>query len=74
MPERLIPDKIARGVLPTRAPLKVWVGNGSGRPCDGCGQTITPTDMEHELDFPGGARIRFHVRCAAIWRRETTPN
>ena len=70
-PERLIPDKIANGHLPTQHPHKVWVGNGNGHRCDGCDETIAATDLEHELDFAGGVTLRFHVQCAAIWRRAT---
>jgi hypothetical protein len=33
--------KIVAGTLPTTALLKVWVGAGINRPCDGCDQPTT---------------------------------
>jgi len=65
----VISDKISRGLLPTERPLKLWVGRGNGRACDGCGLRIGPTHMEHEFDFPNGRTVRFHDDCTAVWRR-----
>jgi hypothetical protein len=71
MPKVLIPAKLARGLLPNGKPLKMWAGIGSGHPCDGCGRSITATDLEYELDFADGRRIRLHRECSAIWHTET---
>jgi len=71
MPKVLIPDKIARGLLPTGKPLRMWAGLGRGRSCDGCGQSITPTDLEYELEFADVPMIRLHRACTAIWNQAT---
>jgi hypothetical protein len=65
----VIRDKLSRGLLPAERPLKLWVGRGNGRACDGCGLRIGPTHMEHEFDFPDGRTVRFHEDCTAMWRR-----
>jgi hypothetical protein len=71
MPNVLIPDKLARGLLPTGTPLKTFAGLGTGRPCDGCGRSVAPTDVEYELDFADDRTVRLHKECLAIWHQAT---
>jgi hypothetical protein len=71
MPKVLIPDKLARGLLPTVKPLKTFGGLGNGRPCDGCGRSITTTDWEYELEFTSERTVRLHRDCLAIWHQAT---
>jgi hypothetical protein len=71
MPRVLISEKVACGVLPSVKPRKLWAGLGSGRPCDGCGRSITPTDLEYELEFADDRTIRLHRDCLAIWHQAT---
>jgi hypothetical protein len=60
---------LARGLLPTVKALKTFAGLGNGRPCDGCGQSITPTDVEYELVFGDFQTVRMHRDCLAIWQQ-----
>jgi hypothetical protein len=64
--------KIAAGRLPLPAnlPGRVWVGTGNLRPCDGCDQPITDTEIEYETDLPTGQTIRFHRPCFEAWQTE----
>ena len=71
MPQRLIADKVIRRELPSAKLLKLWAGYGKGRPCDGCDKPITTTEIEHEVDLPGGVILRFHVACTGFWRLAT---
>jgi hypothetical protein len=59
----LIHAKVAAGLLPRDLPQKVWVGFGSGKPCDGCEQPITNQQREHEFEPPSWPTIRLHAEC-----------
>ena len=71
MPKVLIPDKLLSGLLPTVRPLTMWAGLGNGRLCDGCGRSITPTDVEYELEFADKQTLRLHKDCFVIWHQAT---
>ena len=71
MPKVLIPDKIARGLLPIVKPLKTFAGLGTGRLCEGCGRSIALTDLEYELEFANERTILLHRDCFAIWSQAT---
>lgn len=71
MPKVLIPDKLARGLLPTIKALKTFAGLGNGRPCDGCGRSIAPTEVEYELEFAEERIVLLHKDCLAIWNAAT---
>jgi hypothetical protein len=62
--------KIAAGLLPRDRPQRVWVGPGSGKPCDGCDQPITKEHPEYEFDPAGWPTIRLHSDCLAAWHVE----
>jgi hypothetical protein len=67
-----ISDKPARGLLPTVKPLKTFAGLGNGSPCDGCGRSITATDLEYELTFADERIVRLHNKdCLLIWHQAT---
>ena len=66
-------DKTRRGGLPAPTEHTLLVGWGDGRPCDGCSETIHPSEsaslvsVHHALDW------RFHEGCYEAWstfRRE----
>jgi hypothetical protein len=59
-------DRLGRGLLPHDEPARSWVGKGSGRACDGCGEPISPADMETEVDLE--RTYRFHENCLNVWR------
>ena len=61
-------DRITQGRLPHTVPGSVWAGAGSRDKCSLCEQTIEPDQVEYELSGNGGAMIRFHMRCHAIWQ------
>ena len=65
----LIADKVVRRVLPSDKPRKSWVGQGSGKPCDGCEKPITTTEIK--LGLPGDMILRFHIPCEGFWRKAT---
>jgi|RhiMetdeSRZDD1v2_1073273.scaffolds.fasta_scaffold203631_4 hypothetical protein len=67
-----VQQKIAAGVLPTDKPMKMWVGNGTGKSCDACDLVVTPADIEYETDLPSGRTLRFHQPCLAVWHEERT--
>ena len=71
MPKVLIPDKLRRGLLPITKPVKLWVGLGNGRPCDGCGRSITAHELEDEFEYSDGSVMRMHRGCSSIWRDAT---
>jgi methionyl-tRNA synthetase len=41
---------------------------GDGRQCDGCGETIQPSDMLHTVSIFGGLSWRFHEVCYEAWK------
>ena len=65
--DKVIRDRLDAGVLPRAEPLKVWIGYGSDRPCDGCGQPIRPAQMEYHADYGPAFTVRFHLGCYEVW-------
>jgi hypothetical protein len=63
-----ITEQIAAGTLPCEDCVVTWWGQGRGRPCAACHQTIRPIDIETECDLPGGGTIYFHRACYLLWR------
>jgi len=60
-------ERLARGLLPHEEPPRIWVGNGSGRPCDGCSEPIGHAEQETEIDVVDRT-YRFHDHCLTVWR------
>jgi hypothetical protein len=64
-----IRSKLADGALPRERQGQLWVGYGSGAPCDGCDRPITPDQVEHEV-IAGRRTLRLHLDCLRIWESE----
>jgi hypothetical protein len=66
--------KFENGDLPINLPHKMYSGYGSSAPCDACGDTILPAQIEYEWGYPNQPRIfRMHLSCTGVWeslRRE----
>ena len=74
-PSALIIEKLSQGALPVADPLKLWIGYGTGRRCDGCDEVISESMQEQEVEMPGGLILRLHVPCHTLWRtlKDTRP-
>jgi hypothetical protein len=48
---------------------RVWAGEGSGKRCAACVETIAPSYVEYEADL-NGRTLYFHPRCHEIWLEE----
>jgi hypothetical protein len=62
--------KLDAGDLPRNEPMTTYAGCGIGYRCVACDRTITPYDVEHEMNFGGGVTRRMHLVCAHIWQVE----
>ena len=60
-------DKMKRGGLPAPFPARPWRGNGSGEPCNGCGDVIARTETEVDVDVRGALTLAFHEECYRAW-------
>jgi hypothetical protein len=65
--DKIIRDRLDAGVLRRAEPVKVWIGYGSDRPCDGCGRRIRPAELEYHADYGPAETLRFHVFCYEFW-------
>jgi hypothetical protein len=62
---------LASGTVPRERPVKVWAGNGSGKSvCVVCERTLTPRDVEYELEFESRQSVTFDRHCHAVWEQE----
>jgi hypothetical protein len=43
-----IRDRMAAGDLLSVESLRLWGGFGTGNPCDACGESVHPSQMEHQ--------------------------
>jgi hypothetical protein len=69
----LIQSKLAREELPSETAERMWAGYGKGHLCDGCGQPVSETDIEYELEFSLSATqriVRLHRVCCVVWNIE----
>jgi hypothetical protein len=60
-------DKTRRGGLPAPARYSRRPGLGDGRPCDGCGETVHPTEMLFTVSMSDALSWRFHAECCEAW-------
>lgn len=63
-------DKLRRGGLPASTAHTSIVDIGDGRPCDGCGETIDPTERRCTVSITVAAKSlewRFHDVCYQAW-------
>ena len=66
-------DRISKGHLPRKVRSTLWGGNGSGQLCALCDKTISPSEVELEVEalINGAVRtLRFHVLCESAWQLE----
>ena len=69
-PLETILEKLAAGDLPRRGPAKLYAGYGRGYRCAACDRTITPSDVECEIEFSDGVTYRMHRECTVVWEAE----
>jgi hypothetical protein len=66
-------EALQSGKLPTRKPDRTLGGLGRGGVCALCGELLTPTGMEIEMEFghkrttPRLDTYHLHPRCFAAW-------
>jgi len=60
-------DKTRRGGLPAPTAHTQLVGHGDGRPCDGCGETIHPSETASLVSVHQALDWRFHDGCYEAW-------
>jgi hypothetical protein len=63
---------VETSVLPCDEPKKTWAGRGSGTHCVVCGQLISLTEVEFEVDV-AGTTLRLHPLCHQFWLEECEP-
>ena len=64
----LIRHKLRVGTLPRALPATLYAGWGRDTACDACDETITPDQVEYELDYPRELRhYCLHLHCYGIW-------
>jgi hypothetical protein len=64
-------ERASRGALPPGPGGALWVGKGSNKRCDGCGDVIHSTELEYEIETSPSAVAIFHVDCYYAWREHT---
>lgn len=63
-------DRLQRGELPREKCQVTWFGPGVGQPCVLCQCPVARLEIECECEQPGGATLRFHQACFAVWDDE----
>lgn len=66
-------DKMKRGGLPAPFPAKPWQGTGAGDACSGCGDLISRSEPEIDIDVRGALTLTFHEECYRAWRTFPDP-
>lgn len=66
----LIRRKVAAGLLPKDAPVKMWAGYGTGEKCDACDLRTTKEGIEYEVDMADRRTFLFHQPCFTLWHQE----
>jgi hypothetical protein len=61
--------KTRLGGLPAPTHDSPTKGLGDGTSCDGCGETIVPTDPMLSVDVRGVLSLHFHDSCYEAWMR-----
>ena len=62
--------KVATGVLPKDAPVKMFAGYGTGKVCVACDLSTTKKDVEYDVDMADGCIFSFHQLCITLWHQE----
>jgi len=64
-------ELIENGRLPVILPRQISAGYGSGCVCVACGQPITDTQVEYDIEDDRNARqLSFHLGCHVVWQLE----
>jgi hypothetical protein len=66
-------EKTQGGGLPPSRQAEPAISVGDGRPCDGCAETIHPTELVFDVAV-GAGRLRFHDVCFHAWDRASKPS
>src|SRR5579872_5219549 len=68
----LIRWKLARGTLPLHEEhQRVCDGWGANQECDGCGQSISASDVLFEVEAGNSSRLVLHRQCFNAWLMES---
>ena len=65
--QRKTEDKVQQGGLPGPTTDLPRVTLGDGQSCDGCSETVQPTDQTYEVHVRGVLTLRFHPDCYSAW-------
>jgi hypothetical protein len=61
-------QRARRGRLPLATPNRFHeIAAGCALACNGCGETIQPTDVCHRVTLAGLVSMRFHGICYRAW-------
>ncbi|MGH8287062.1 MAG: hypothetical protein ACRETT_15035 [Steroidobacteraceae bacterium] len=63
--------RLDAGELPLEEPVRLLGAAGGGAECALCGASITPREIEYEVELPSAGGLtswRFHIRCHNVWR------
>ena len=60
-------DKVRHGGLPAMTADLPKIVLGDGQSCDGCAETIQPTEVNYEVSVRGLLLLRFHHECYEAW-------
>ena len=60
-------EKLRRAALPAPTEHSREVAAGDGRPCDGCTETIHPSEMMYTVRVWTTLDWRFHEGCFEAW-------
>ena len=61
-------EKARRRALPAPRPDRVRdISAGDGQPCQGCGETLKPTEECHRAAVGGLIILKFHEECYDAW-------
>lgn len=62
---------LQEGEIPLLPDRRTWVGQGRGRPCQLCDQTITAAEWEREVAIADYGEIVVHGVCFRMWAEES---
>lgn len=60
-------EKVRRDGLPAVTADLPKITIGAGQSCDGCAETIQPTEQDYEVIVRGVLPLRFHQECYDAW-------
>ncbi len=63
-------ENVAEKNLPSELPLTTSIGWGLGKPCHGCGDTISSRQIEYLVRTHNPRIFRLHAGCHGLWLGE----